>query len=130
MAMTKKERAEYDAAISEARIAGALRWSTPIEPVVPIPARRSDIVNGWHYTAYESGRVDKACTSSVKHSYGHWDMTTTQRPTRLYSTKLLALKALRHALERQAAGRLARIDELIAAELSHSASTNQRVNDV
>lgn len=37
MAMTKKEKAAYDAAIKTAETAAALRWTEPVEPDVPVP---------------------------------------------------------------------------------------------
>lgn len=74
---------------------------------------------GWLYNAYNDD-VEVACTSSINHAYGRDDETTTQMAKPLYSTKLLALKALRADVERQVAKRLADIDARIAKE--HEAS--------
>lgn len=115
MAMTKKERAEFEAALLEARICGALRWTAPVPRDVEIPV--TGIVNGWLFNEH-SREVAKSCSSCTAHSFGYWDKTTTQRPTRLYSTRLLALRGLRHALERQYAEELAKVDSAIAEELT------------
>jgi len=113
--MNKKEQAAFDAAVKEARLFRALNWTSPISPDVPIPSGSGTIVNGWLYHVYDNGRVEKACTSSVHHSFGNWDRTTTQNPRSLYSTELLAYKAMRHEMERAFAEKLAAVDAKIAA---------------
>ena len=49
------------------------------------------------------------------HSIGRDDKTTTQQPLSLYSTKLLALRGLRNAIEKDCMSRLRRVDQLIEA---------------
>ena len=112
--MTKKERAAFDKALHDARVAGALRWTDPVQPDIYPPEKGGEIVNGWQYNAYEL-RVEKACTSTIYHARGQWDETRSQGPLRLFSTPLLALKAMRHAIERESAEKLARIDAEITA---------------
>jgi hypothetical protein len=113
MAMTKKERAEFDKALDDARLLGALRWTSPVSPDVPPPeyGAPNRLSTGW---ALCGPMVEVACSSSVFHGIGRTDKTTSQQPRWLYSSKLLALKALRHELERRSAMELAAIDKQIA----------------
>jgi hypothetical protein len=60
------------------------------------------------YRDYE--RVVPACSSSVHHAFGRDDKTDTQQPRRLFSTPVLAWKALRNETEKRFAKELAKID--------------------
>ncbi len=100
--------ADKDQSLREAL---AFRLTDPVEPDVPVPGF-DDLSKGYLFNAY-SGDVLKACSSSVFHSYGRDDKTTTQGARRLYSTKALALKALRYSVERDCISRLTRIDKQI-----------------
>ncbi len=119
MPMTKKELARYE----EALTASALRTTGDVSPDVPPPAHSFDgaLTKGWAIVGARSdyARVDVACSSSVYHAVGRTDQTTTQEPIWLYSTKLLALKALRRVLEKQAAAMLRRIDKQVEEETVH-----------
>lgn len=119
--MTKKERAAIDAKIKALRIRAALCWSDEYLPDVPIP-EGGELSKGWLPTLWDGG-AQMACSSTVYHGTGRWDRTTSQGPRRLYSTKLLALLACRHAAALDAATKLASIDELIEAELAEASST-------
>jgi len=119
MAMTKKERAAFDAALHTARVAGALRWTEG--PPRDIRPPQTGIVNGWDFNA-PSQVVTKACTGPVTHSFGNWDRTTTQGCRSLYSTRERALRALRAELEKRFATDLAIIDHAIAEETRLSGS--------
>lgn len=110
MSMTKKETAEVESLRRELSILAALRWTEPVAPDVPIPHGQG-LSTGW-LTGYD--RVDVACSSNVFHAYGRNDKTTSQQPCSLFSTKLLALKALRYEMERRFATDLANIDRKIA----------------
>lgn len=112
MAMTKKERAQHDAAIKAARVAGALRWTSEVKPDIDIPTTVAHLARGWLFNTHNA-RVAPACSSTVHHSFGRNDRTETQGPRCLYSTKVLALQAMRHELEREFAQRLAYVDEQI-----------------
>ena len=90
-----------------------MRRSPKIERDVPIPERFGELSRGWDYNAYQGVKVEKACSSSIHHGSG-WEKTTSQRPTRLYSTEALALRAGRHIFAEQCADRLALIDARIA----------------
>jgi hypothetical protein len=105
--MTKKEKATFDAAIRELRIVSALRWTERVRPDVPIP-KGGVLSKGW-LPAYYDGAA-KACSSCVSHNSGDDIKTTTQGARELYSTRLLALRARRHELEREFAQQLAEVD--------------------
>lgn len=116
MAMTKKERAEFDAAIERAELLAALRWTNPVEPDVPVPGWGEPASIGFMQNAY-SIRVDKGWSTSVSHGMGDYDErgSGSQRGQRLYSTAARAWSAMRHEVEMRAARDLLKIDRLIAA---------------
>lgn len=119
MAMTKKEREAFDAALKKAEILGALRWTTPVAKDVPPPAQSSDYSQG--FEAYSTS-VQESWSGVVTHgdgkapTLGARHYSASQRPIWLYSTRLLALRALRHKKEIEAAEELRKIDLLIAKE--------------
>lgn len=98
-------------------IANALHFTHPVSPDVEPPDSYNEIRKGFLFNTY-CREVKPACTSFLYHAYGRDDKTTTQQPKSLYSTRLLALMALRHAMEIQMATDLANIDEQINAERS------------
>lgn len=109
MAMNKKEQKELE----DAKITAALRWTAPVEPDIRIPEK--GLTKGFLFNVY-SREVVVACSSPVSHSYGRDDVTRSQNPRELYSTRLLALKALRHECEKQFAEILRSIDKRIEGE--------------
>ena len=111
--MNKKEKK----ALEEALTAAALRTTSDVYPDVPPPSS-GGLSKGYAVVAStsDSARVELACSSSVNHATGRQDKTTTQGPRHLYSTKELALKALRREVERHCAQRLRRIDIMIEEE--------------
>ena len=128
MAMTKKEAAEVEKMKQELRLRGALRATSNVEPDVPIPSGsysdRQGLSKGFMFVS-ESGywpRVEPSCSSSVYHSIGRDDRTTTQEPMRLYSTRLLALRALRYAIEQDCCARLTKVDKMIEEETNKASS--------
>jgi len=102
--MTKKELAEMEAL--KTRL--ALRYYPEVERDVE-PLGMPGVVNGWDFNLY-SNEVRKACTSSVGHSYGHWDKTDSQHSRWLFSTRRLAYSALLAAMSKQAAEQLRGIE--------------------
>lgn len=114
--MNKKEQAEFAAAKRAVIVARALNWSEPVLPDIEPP--KSGIVKGYIYNAH-SCVIMYAISSPVSHATG-WDKfpvkTSSQRPLSMYSTELLALKALRHAVEKECAEKLADIDIEIQAQ--------------
>lgn len=113
--MNKKEQAEFDAAKKAVVVARALNWTEPVAPDVPPPSWGEPLTTGYVLNTYNAC-VNVACSSSVSHSIGKTDRVTSQNSRSLYSTKLLALRALRHAVEKECAEKLASIDLQIQAE--------------
>ena len=119
MAMTKKEQAHVEALLT----ASALRATSPVEPDVEPPgyqrsAKDPDLTVGFLFAGEQSSmaRVEPSCSSSVHHGFGQTDKVTTQGSRRLYSTRLLALRALRYATEQHCANLLRKVDRMIEDE--------------
>jgi len=118
--MTKhaREAAEREAEERAVRVRLALRWTAPAAlPDVPPPDNGSygTLTTGYMWNiGYRT--VNEGCSSSTGHAYGRTDRATSQRPAALYSTRLLALLALRAVLEQEFAGELANIDVQISVE--------------
>lgn len=118
MAMTKKEQAAMKEAIDKAETLAALRWTSDVERDVIPPEGGSQYSEGWDYNAH-SKRVWKAWSGTVTHGEGdapkegqkHY--SASQNARRLYSTKMLALMAMRHEVEKAAASDLLAIDREI-----------------
>lgn len=113
MAMNKKEQAEMERLKTDLLIAKAMRFTDKVEPDLMPPKSLSEgLVKGFLYNSY-SPRVERSCTSSVHHSFGSDEETSTQNPKRLYSTELLAWKACRNEMEEAFARKLAGVDLII-----------------
>lgn len=115
--LSKAEIAEQEQCEAERamRIAQALRWTGPTPAPDVAPPDTHGLTTGYMFNVYAQ-YVEVACSSSVSHAIGRTDRTTSQRPLHLYSTRLLALRALRAESERKFAEQLAKIDEQIEAE--------------
>lgn len=130
MAMTKKEKQMVEELLTEA----ALRRTAPVEPDVDCPEKFSSgsggVVTGFLFRGAlgASPRVEHAASTSVSHkvSYNPIDFEKdrlersggwSQGARRLYSTRLLALKALRYELESSCCRALRDIDRQIEAEI-------------
>lgn len=113
MAMNKKERAEFEEMRQEVRISRAFRFTDPVKPDVPPPDKWGALSTGY---LCGGSRVDVACSGTMSHAFGQTDKTTSQNARTLFSTKKLALKALRHVMERRFAKELAEIDRQIEVE--------------
>ena len=116
--MNKKEQKYVEDLKEQLLLAKALRFTIKIEPDVDPPPFGSTerLRKGWLFNA-PSERVEPACTSSIYHSFGTDTETRTQGARRLYSTKLLALMAMRNEIEIEICKKLARIDKAIEDEL-------------
>lgn len=118
MAMNKKEIVAHNVVVHALRIRSALMWTLPIAPDVPPPGHGDytsgsmSLTKGFLHNAYSS-RVEPACSSSISHNFGSNERTNQQRAVWLYSTRVLALRAMRYEVERQSAVRLMEIDRLI-----------------
>lgn len=117
--MNKKEQAQYAEMQQLLRLKGALRATSPVPYDVPIPDQgSSELITGFLPTGGvdDWSTVDVACSSNVHHSIGRTDKTGSQHARSLYSTRLLALRALRYETEQASARRLARVDRMIEEE--------------
>ncbi len=112
--MNKKEQALVEKLLTQS----ALRATSEVKPDVPIPESWSELVKGWKpiAAASTSARVEQSCSTGGYHAIGSWKDTRSQQPIKQYSTKLLALKALRWEVEQDCAHRLRVIDRQIEAE--------------
>lgn len=114
--LNKQQQGELDNLRQALAVALAWTRTKPVERDLAPP--KNGLSNGWDARAYGGEyRVDKACSSSVSHGDG-WERTTSQNPLWLFSTRELALRAVRYELEQQCAKTLALIDEQIAKELA------------
>lgn len=119
MAMTKKERAEFDEAIKRVETMAALRWTSPVEADVPIPEFGKRAA-GW--IVYHDS-VEPSWSEAMSHgSMPYRSGCASQGGRHMHSTKLRALKALRHKLELRFAERLAQLDRVIAGD--HNGDSN------
>lgn len=114
MAMNKTEKAY----VEELLTLKSFNRTVEVLPDVDIPDRYNELTTGFMYVGVrsDSPRVDVACSSSAGHAIGRVDRTQSQRPIKLYSTKLLALKAMRYEVELGMARELRRIDIMIEGE--------------
>lgn len=138
MAMNKAEKAALDLALTVA----SFYRTVPVERDLPPPTdemrrmevlppgygraqgareawRNGEIISmGWDFNSY-SPRAEKACSGYISHNFGDWNGTSSQQPRTLYSTKLKALRAMRHAIEMETCLRLRTVDRMIEAELAN-----------
>lgn len=113
--MTKKELEKIEKALTEA----SLRYTAEVKPDITPPSiylDSNEIRNGYAFNE-PSLRVTEACTSSIYHNDFGWDKTTTHGSRSLYSSRLLALKAMRNECEKQCAFKLRQIDRMIEKEI-------------
>lgn len=114
MAMTKKERAEFDAAIYAARLISALRWTAPVEPDMPPPPPGCvGVTEGWMYNAY-SRRVYRAWSRESTNGEGKITSHASLQSMPLFSTQSLAYAAMRNDLEKEYGKKLLEIDKIQA----------------
>ena len=122
MAMTKAEKAK----VEELKTELALRWTTDdVSPDVPPPPAFGGYSQGWTFNAYNLEAYE-AWSSSLHHGRGkapktekeRRNISATQRPIELYSTRERALRAMRRTIEREAAKKLRSVDALIEGELA------------
>ena len=110
----------YIIPLRKARLLAALRWTAPVAPDVAPPSNDKPfgvLTKGFLHNSY-SLLVRPACSSSVYHSIGSTDKTDAQGSRHLYSTRLLALMAMRAEVETDCAERLLKIDDMIEEEKS------------
>lgn len=112
--MNKKERAEFEAAIVRA----ALHWTAPVPPDLPVPASSDPDTSGW-YANLRAHRVERAWSAPYTHGTGAPSRQAMNRCSgsqggvALHSKRSLALQAVRHAVEVEAAKKLRELDSEI-----------------
>ena len=113
MSMTKKERQMFEDLLT----AAALRSTSEVKPDLLLTEDMSKPIVGYLPIAEcsDSARVEKYTSTQCTHTpFG--SSCGSQGGRDLYSTKLLALKALRYKVEESCAVRLRRVDRMIEAE--------------
>ena len=139
MAMTKKELAEWQEKLDDLgkELQQANQWnafrrtdavSRDVSPPQPLSG---DYRYGWNYNAY-SRSISYYWTSSISHGTLEEGKTRdencrtgSQGPVHLYSTKVKALQALRHAIEKESAQALFEIDQLIQEEVKNTGKNKE-----
>lgn len=125
--MTKAEKAALDTALRSARVNRALRWSDPA-PARDVPIPTNGETSGWNFNVASargfnssqlcSGAVFRAWSTPTANGSGPYRQLSSSRGgCALYSTRALALRALRAAIEADTAGLLADIDVEIEKEV-------------
>lgn len=131
MAMTKKEQSEMKAAIDRAEKLAALRWTAPVERDVEVP--QQGYSEGWDYNAFSmsvwQGWSDRIYHGKGKAPVGYKDRNGTQGGRRMYSTKALALAAMRHEMEQKFASHLLSVDRQIATALTSGVTELKKLRD-
>ncbi len=119
MAMTKAEKAELQGLRDRLALVSALRWTEAVKPDVPVPAHSDPATTGWAYNA-PSLRIEQMWSESHAHGWGasRGRGSASQRGRALYSTRLLAVRAMRYEVEQECAAKLAQIDRMIEAEVT------------
>ncbi len=111
--MNKKEQAEMGQLRKELALARSLHFTEVVKPdVMPPTSFEMPLSKGFTFNSYGVS-VSPACSSSIGHSPHRDTKTDRQGPTPLYSTALLAWKALRNELEIKFANELVGVDERI-----------------
>jgi len=114
MAMTKKEKADFEKILFRANTLAALRWTDEIMPDISRSDATGTVTCGWDYfteSLFTVDRVEQRRSDTYRSTGG----------INLFSSELLALKALRHAVEKECAARLYRVDRLIENALGDGA---------
>lgn len=123
IAATKaRKEAEAIVALEAARCA-ALRRTVPVARDLPIPDAFGVETSGWDFNAY-TGHARRVWSERCFHGDGAKKPSIhagSQGGVALFSTKALALAALRHAVERECADKLLAIDKQIAETASERA---------
>ena len=123
MAMTKKEKAAFDALLLRAETLAALRWTGPVAFDVPAPGYDDGYRTGFDISG------NPAWSNSITHgsgpcpSAGDYYRSASQKPAAMFSTRLLALKALRHETEKRCAADLLKIDRQISEAEAEEGAT-------
>jgi hypothetical protein len=116
--MNKKEQAAFAELQEELRLVKAWRLTENVLPDIPVP--NSGYTQGWTFNSY-SKIVEYAWSESVVHGRGEWKKhprNGSQGGVALYSTKEIALRAMRYWIEQRFMRELAAIDTQIEQALT------------
>ena len=111
MALNKKEK-EYMESIERL----AALHITPSVFCDVMPPSNEDLSVGYTYNSH-SLLIEESCSSSTRHSKGRSDKTQSQLPIEMYSSKEMALRAMRNEIEKQFAKDLRYVDLMINKEV-------------
>lgn len=129
MAMNKKEQAEFAAMKKKLAVASAFVRTPAVGKDVPapVPSGPDRYSHGFDFNVYGLSVGEYWSGSSTHYTENpegkRGYVSGSQRGIDLYSTRLLALRALRHAAENKAASNLAEIDMKIEAEIKAQEGT-------
>lgn len=128
MAMTKAEQAHVAKLEKDLREARALRFTEPVMPDLPEPKGFQATYTSGFSAHYYNGnfKVSPAWSGSVTHGIGYASKeeqdkagsSGRQNAAALYSTRLMALRAVRNTVEHEASRILARVDAEIESEIA------------
>lgn len=111
MAMNKKETELMESLKQELLLAKAFRFTDKVD--IDVVATDWKILTlGWSMNS-NSGRVEQSCSTTNYHARGNIEKTTTQGGLPMYSSELLAFKAMRNEMELKFAKELAKVDKRI-----------------
>lgn len=133
MAMNKKEQAEMAALRRAVLVAGAFVRTPSVRPDLPPPDRSGSgqkYTEGFNYNVHTRA-VYEAWSDSSYQGRGRAPedgkyRSASQNPVSLFSTRLLALQALRAAVEIKVANELADIDAEIEREIAAAAPQTKK----
>ena len=121
MAMNKAEKKQLEDAIDKARLYAAFHITPEIKPDLAAPNSDDGMdahIYGYDFNEYTC-RVFEVWSESGRNGAGHGERKHgTQGKRDLYSTKSLALQALRHKVAMKTADVLVSIDLMIDKELN------------
>jgi hypothetical protein len=111
--LPKWAQTEFSDLKSDYMIAKAFRFTDDVKRDLEPPSEWNNLIKGWNFNSYfDRPSVFKACSSGGFNGDG-WEKTSSQGARSLFSTELLAWKALRRELELTMAKKLAWVDEQI-----------------
>jgi len=122
MAMNKAEKQQLEDALEQVRIYKSFQITPKIEPDLQPPSSSSGFgahIYGYSFNSHTI-HVSEAWSEFTRNGSGHGERKhAAQNGIALYSTKLLALQAMRHEVAIRAARLLADIDVQIEQEKNY-----------
>lgn len=117
---SKQELIKMKSEEESIKVKMALRFTDEVLPDLKKPEYSSgEMTKGWSFNSYNMS-VGKACSTSNSHSVWGDEKTTSQGGIDIFSTRILALKAMRHEVEMECAYNLRKIDIMIEGEIKQA----------